>query len=86
MTLTYLVLCLLTVGLVCFWAFHTYLLAFNYTTIEFLEKRGATRRPITSTGTTLACGATSPRCLGRMFSSGSCRSGCCARAMGSRSS
>jgi hypothetical protein len=39
-TLTYLVLCLLSVGLVCFWAFHTYLLAFNYTTIEFLEKRG----------------------------------------------
>ena len=39
-TLTYLVLCLLSVGLVCFWGFHTYLLALNYTTIEFLEKRG----------------------------------------------
>jgi hypothetical protein len=44
-TLTYLVLCLLTVGLVCFWAFHTYLLAFNYTTIEFLEKRGCNPPP-----------------------------------------
>ena len=39
-TLTYLVLCLLSVGLICFWGFHTYLLTFNYTTIEFLEKRG----------------------------------------------
>merc|ERR1712070_848865 len=39
-TLTYLVLCLLSVGLVCFFSFHTYLLASNYTTIEFLEKRG----------------------------------------------
>ena len=33
-------LCLLSVGLICFWGFHTYLLTFNYTTIEFLEKRG----------------------------------------------
>ena len=39
-TLTYLVLCLLCVGLVSFLGFHTYLLAGNYTTIEFLEKRG----------------------------------------------
>lgn len=39
-TLTYLVLCLLCLGLVCFFSFHTYLLMFNYTTIEFLEKRG----------------------------------------------
>merc|ERR1711998_731324 len=44
-TLTYLVLCLLCVGLVCFWGFHTYLLAYNYTTIEFLEKRGCTPPP-----------------------------------------
>jgi len=44
-TLTYLVLCLLSVGLVCFWGFHTYLLAFNYTTIEFLEKRGCNPPP-----------------------------------------
>ena len=44
-TLTYLVLCLLSVGLVCFWGFHTYLLAFNYTTIEFLEKRGCSPPP-----------------------------------------
>jgi hypothetical protein len=39
-TLTYLVLCLLSIGLVCFCGFHTYLLVLNYTTIEFLEKRG----------------------------------------------
>jgi len=39
-TLTYLVLCLLAIGLICFWGFHTYLLINNYTTIEFLEKRG----------------------------------------------
>jgi len=39
-TLTYLVLCLLSIGLVCFFCFHTYLLFGNYTTIEFLEKRG----------------------------------------------
>ena len=44
-TLTYLVLCLLSVGLLCFWGFHTYLLAFNYTTIEFLEKRGCNPPP-----------------------------------------
>jgi len=44
-TLTYLVLCLLSVGLVCFWSFHTYLLMFNYTTIEFLEKRGCSPPP-----------------------------------------
>ena len=44
-TLTYLVICLLSVGLVCFWGFHTYLLAFNYTTIEFLEKRGCNPPP-----------------------------------------
>jgi len=44
-TLTYLVLCLLSVGLICFWSFHTYLLAFNYTTIEFLEKRGCSPPP-----------------------------------------
>lgn len=44
-TLTYLVLCLLSVGLVCFWCFHTYLLAGNYTTIEFLEKRGCNPPP-----------------------------------------
>ena len=45
MTLTYLVLCLLSVGLVCFLCFHTYLLACNYTTIEFLEKRGCNPPP-----------------------------------------
>merc|ERR1719198_1728950 len=44
-TLTYLVLCLLCVGLVCFFGFHSYLLAFNYTTIEFLEKRGCNPPP-----------------------------------------
>ena len=44
-TLTYLVLCLLSVGLVCFWGFHTYLLSLNYTTIEFLEKRGCNPPP-----------------------------------------
>ena len=38
-------LCLLSVGLICFWGFHTYLLAFNYTTIEFLEKRGCQPPP-----------------------------------------
>jgi len=44
-TLTYLMLCLLSVGLVCFWGFHTYLLMLNYTTIEFLEKRGCSPAP-----------------------------------------
>jgi len=44
-TLTYLILCLLAVGLVGFWGFHTYLLASNYTTIEFLEKRGCNPPP-----------------------------------------
>jgi len=44
-TLTYLVLCLLALALVCFGGFHTYLLCFNYTTIEFLEKRGCTPPP-----------------------------------------
>jgi len=39
-TLTYLVLCLLCIGLVCFCGFHFHLLLLNYTTIEFLEKRG----------------------------------------------
>ena len=39
-TLTFLVLCLLALALVCFGGFHTYLLCFNYSTIEFLEKRG----------------------------------------------
>ena len=39
------ILCLLSVGLVCFLAFHTYLLALNYTTIEFLEKRGCQPPP-----------------------------------------
>ena len=39
-TLTYLIVCLLCVGLSCFLSFHTYLLLFNYSTIEFLEKRG----------------------------------------------
>ena len=36
---------MLSVGLVCFWSFHTYLLAFNYTTIEFLEKRSCNPPP-----------------------------------------
>ena len=44
-TLTYLVLCLLCLGLVCFFGFHTYLLMYNYTTIEFLEKRGCNPPP-----------------------------------------
>ena len=44
-TLTYLVLCLLATGLVCFFIFHTYLLCCNYTTIEFLEKRGCNPPP-----------------------------------------
>ena len=44
-TLSYLLICLLSVGLTCFWGFHTYLLAGNYTTIEFLEKRGCTPPP-----------------------------------------
>ena len=39
-SLTYLMLCLLSMGLTAFFCFHAYLLASNYTTIEFLEKRG----------------------------------------------
>lgn len=39
-SLTYLMVCLLTIGLFGFLGFHTYLLWLNYTTIEFLEKRG----------------------------------------------
>ena len=39
-SLTYLVLALLSVGLTAFFCFHSYLLWNNYTTIEFLEKRG----------------------------------------------
>ena len=44
-TLTYLVLCLLAIGLLGFWGFHTYLLVNNFTTIEFLEKRGCNPPP-----------------------------------------
>ena len=44
-TLTYLVLCLLAIGLLGFWGFHTYLLLGNFTTIEFLEKRGCNPPP-----------------------------------------
>lgn len=39
-SLTYLMLCLLSFGLTAFFCFHAYLVATNYTTIEFLEKRG----------------------------------------------
>jgi hypothetical protein len=44
-TLTYLVLCLLAIALTCFFCFHTYLLCFNYSTIEFLEKRSCNPPP-----------------------------------------
>ena len=45
MSLTYLMLCLLSAGLSAFFLFHAYLVAFNYTTIEFLEKRGCSPPP-----------------------------------------
>jgi len=44
-SLTYLMLCLLSVGLSAFFVFHAYLVLFNYTTIEFLEKRGCQPPP-----------------------------------------
>jgi palmitoyltransferase len=44
-SLTYLMLCLLSVGLSAFFIFHAYLVLFNYTTIEFLEKRGCQPPP-----------------------------------------
>merc|ERR1719399_2717422 len=44
-SLTYLMLCLLAAGLSAFGCFHAYLVAFNYTTIEFLEKRGCNPPP-----------------------------------------
>jgi len=44
-SLTYLMLCLLSVGLSAFFIFHAYLVLFNYTTIEFLEKRGCSPPP-----------------------------------------
>jgi len=43
--LTYLMTCLLALALLAFLGFHTYLLARNYTTIEFLEKRGCNPPP-----------------------------------------
>ena len=44
-SLTYLMLCLLACGLTAFFGFHGYLVVANYTTIEFLEKRGCTPPP-----------------------------------------
>jgi len=44
-SLTYLMLCLLAAGLTAFFGFHAYLVAANYTTIEFLEKRGCSPPP-----------------------------------------
>tara|TARA_B110001452_G_scaffold8088_2_gene7120 strand:+ start:2294 stop:3181 length:888 start_codon:yes stop_codon:yes gene_type:complete len=44
-SLTYLMLCLLSAGLTAFFFFHAYLVMFNYTTIEFLEKRGCSPPP-----------------------------------------
>jgi len=44
-SLTYLMLCLLSAGLSAFFLFHAYLVLFNYTTIEFLEKRGCSPPP-----------------------------------------
>merc|ERR1719398_41143 len=44
-SLTYLMLCLLSAGLSAFFMFHAYLVMFNYTTIEFLEKRGCSPPP-----------------------------------------
>lgn len=44
-SLTYLMLCLLSFGLSAFFCFHAYLVAANYTTIEFLEKRGCSPPP-----------------------------------------
>jgi len=43
--LTYLMLCLLAAGLTAFFGFHSYLVCANYTTIEFLEKRGCSPPP-----------------------------------------
>ena len=39
-SLTYLMTCLLALGLFAFCTFHIYLMSCNYTTIEFLEKHG----------------------------------------------
>ena len=44
-SLTYMMVCLLALGLCAFSGFHLYLLAGNYTTIEFLEKRGCQPPP-----------------------------------------
>jgi len=44
-SLTYLMLCLLSAGLTAFFGFHAYLVGANYTTIEFLEKRGCNPAP-----------------------------------------
>merc|ERR1740117_1016912 len=44
-SLTYLLICLLTLGLFGFFGFHSYLMWNNYTTIEFLEKRGFNPSP-----------------------------------------
>ena len=38
-------LCLLSAGLSAFFLFHAYLVLFNYTTIEFLEKRSCNPPP-----------------------------------------
>jgi len=44
-SLTYMMVCLLAVGLCAFSGFHLYLALGNYTTIEFLEKRGCQPPP-----------------------------------------
>jgi len=44
-SLSYLMLCLLAAGLTAFFGFHAYLVCVNYTTIEFLEKRGCSPPP-----------------------------------------
>ena len=45
LSITYLTTCVLALGLLSFFTFHVYLLACNYTTIEFLEKRGCNPPP-----------------------------------------
>lgn len=42
---TYMLLCILNLGITGFFGFHAHLVAYNYTTIEFLEKRGCNPPP-----------------------------------------
>lgn len=44
-SLVYMTVCLLATALVPFFCFHAYLVTANYTTIEFLEKRGCNPPP-----------------------------------------